>query len=98
MNSDEFELLAGEPTPGTDDLMDDFVHASSRSGNSPRELYLMRETLNSLVRLARSEQLLEIRRSVERLLPGSARSVSRRRRSPRDPAPGQAHFVFGRDT
>lgn len=97
MNSDEFDLLAGEPAPGTDDLMEDFVEAASRSSSSPRELYLMRETLNSLVRLARSEQLLEIRRSVDKLVPGMARPALKRRRNPRDPAPGQAHFVFGRD-
>ena len=98
MNSDELELMAGETPPGTDELMEDFVHSSARSGNSPRELYLMRETMHSLVRLAQSEQMLEIRRSVDKLLPASMRPAARRRRSPRDPSPGQTQFVFGRDT
>ena len=97
MNSDELELIAGEPNPGTDELMEDFVLASARSGDSPRELYLMRETLHSLMRLAQSEQMLEIRRSVDRLVPSSMRPASRRKRTPRDPSPGQTQFVFGRD-
>lgn len=97
MNSDELELIAGEAAAGTDELMEDFVHASARSGNSPRELYFMRETLHSLVRLAQSEQMLEIRRSVDKLVPASMRPAGKRRRLPRDAAPGQAQFVFGRD-
>ncbi|MEO0317264.1 MAG: hypothetical protein RL404_941 [Pseudomonadota bacterium] len=97
MNSDELELFAGEPTPGADELMEDFVQASARSGSSPRELYLMRETMHSLLRLAQSEQMLEIRRSVDKLLPASLRPACKRRRMPRDPSPGQTQFVFGRD-
>ena len=103
MNSDELELFAGEPAPGADELMEDFIHSSSRGGNSPRELYLLRETLHSLVRLAHAERMLEIRRSVDRLVPASLRLASmpptgKRRRLPRDPSPGQTQFVFGRDT
>ncbi len=98
MNSDELELMAGDTPPGADELMEDFVHASARSGSSPRELYLMRETMHSLVRLAQSEQMLEIRRSVDKLVPASMRPSARRRRSPHDASPGQTQFVFGRDT
>ncbi len=98
MNSDELELYAAEPSPGTDELMEDLVHSSARSGNSPRELYLMRETMHSLMRLAQSEQMLEIRRSVDRLVPASMRPSGKRRRMPRDASPGQTQFVFGRDT
>ena len=98
MIPDELELFASEPIRGIDELMEDFVHSSARSGNGPRELYLMRETMHSLVRLAQSEQMLEIRRSVDKLLPASMRPAARRRRSPRDPSPGQTQFVFGRDT
>ncbi len=98
MNSDELELMAGDTPPGADELMEDFVHASARSGNSPRELYLIRETMHSLMRLAQSEQMLEIRRSVDKLVPASMRPPARRRRSPRDASPGQTQFVFGRDT
>ncbi len=98
MNSDELELMAGDTPPGTDELMEDFVHASARSGSSPRELYLMRETMHSLLRLVKSEQMLEIRRSVDKLVPTSMRPAGKRRRSPRDASPGQSQFVFGRDT
>ena len=98
MNSDELELMAGDIPPGTDELMEDFVNASARSGNSPRELYLMRETMHSLIRLAQSEQLLEIRRSVDKLVPASMRPTGKRRRTLRDASPGQSQFVFGRDT
>ncbi len=97
MNSYEPELIAHESAPATDELMEDFVHSSARSGNSPRELYLMRETMQSLLRLARVEQMLEIRRSVDKLVPASLRQPVRRRRHQRSAAPGQAQFVFGRD-
>ncbi len=98
MNSDELELIASEPIQGMDEMMEDFVHSSARSGNSPREMYLMRETMHSLLRLAQSKQLLEIRRSVDKLVPVSMRPACKRRRAARDPAPGQTQFVFGRDT
>jgi hypothetical protein len=98
MNSDELELFDRDPAPDTDELMEDFIHSSARGGNSPRELYLLRETLHSLARLAHAEHMLEIRRSVDRLVPASMRPSGKRRRSPRDSSPGQTQFVFGRDT
>ncbi len=98
MKSNELELLACGTAPRTEELMEDFVYASARSGNSPRELYFIRETMQSLVRLAQSEQMLDIRRSVDKLVPASMRAAGRRRRiTPNDPPPGQAQFVFGRD-
>ncbi len=97
MNSDELELFDGDTAPATDELMEDFIHSSARGGNSPRELYLLRETLHSLTRLARAEHMLEIRRSVDKRLPACRRPACKRRRMPRDPSPGQTQFVFGRD-
>ena len=98
MNSDELALFTGEPASDADALMEDFIYSSARGGNSPRELYLLRETMHSLVRLAHAGQMLEIRRSVDRLVPASLRPTGKRRRLPREPSPGQTQFVFGRDT
>lgn len=99
MKSHELELPGCAITPRTDELMEDFVYSSARCGNSPRELYFIREAMHSLVRLAHSEQMLDIRRSVDKLVPASMRPVGRRRRViPNDPSSGQAQFVFGRDT
>lgn len=81
-------------------LMEDFLRASSRNSGSPREMYLAREALRCLLRLARAEQLLDIRRSVNILVPASARPQSVRRgktkRSSRS-SPEQKQFVFGRE-
>ena len=97
MKTNTLELFAGDFAPRTDELMEDFVYSSARSGNSPRELYFIRETMHSLLRLAHSEQMLEIRRSVDKLVPHSMRPTGRRRRTPDHPSSGQAQFVFGRD-
>ncbi len=97
MKPNELALLDCASPARTDELMEDFVYSSARSGNSPRELYFIRETMHSLVRLAHSEQMLDIRRSVDKLVPASMRPIGRRRRSPNDPPSGQAQFVFGRD-
>jgi hypothetical protein len=86
--------------PNSAELMDVFLRASARSGNSAREAYLARESLHGILRLARSEQLLEIRRSVDKLVPTSMRRPapkrSKSRRAPRS-QPGQKQFVFGRE-
>lgn len=87
--------------PTSNDLMEDFLRASAGNGNSARERYLAREALLGILRLARSEQLLDIRRSVDRLVPASLRPQSVRRgkarRLPRN-QPGQTQFVFGRES
>jgi hypothetical protein len=86
--------------PSSDDLMDEFLCASARAGDSLREAWLAREALQSIIRLSRAEQLLEIRRSVNRLVPASVRPQSvkrpRTRRNQRK-QPGQSQFAFGRE-
>jgi hypothetical protein len=65
-----------------------------------REQFLLRETLYSLTRLARTEQLIEIRQSVTRLVPAAWRPIhirrSKGRRNRPMPAPGQINLAFGR--
>ncbi len=60
--------------------------------------WLAREALQSIMRLVRAEQLVEIRQSVNRLVPASIRphSVKRSRRDQRNP-PGQTQLAFGRE-
>lgn len=86
--------------PNSVELMDVFLRSSANSGKSARETYLAREALHGLLRLARSEQLLEIRRSVEKLVPVAIRQQPvKRGKARRLPSaqPGQKHFVFGRE-
>jgi hypothetical protein len=86
--------------PSSVELMDVYLRSSARSGQSSREAYLARESLHGILRLARSEQLMEIRRSVDKLVPTSMRPQPVKRgkpkRSPRA-QPGQKQFVFGRE-
>ncbi len=92
--------LTDNAIPDSIELMDVFLRASANSGNSARETYLAREALQGLLRLARSEQLLDIRRSVDKLIPLPIRPQpvrrSKAKRTPRA-QPGQKQFVFGRE-
>ncbi len=98
--SDSTKSYAAPGMPSSDDLMDEFLCASARAGDSLREAWLAREALQSIIRLSRAEQLLEIRRSVNRLVPASVRPQSvkrpRTRRNQRK-QPGQTQFAFGRE-
>jgi hypothetical protein len=81
-------------------LMNTFLHSSMRKGDSAREAWLSRQTMLSIMRLVRSEQLLAIRRSVKQLVPdhllaNHVRS-GRGRRAPGGHS-GQSQFVFGSD-
>jgi hypothetical protein len=81
-------------------LMNTFLHSSTRSGDSVREAWIARQTMLSIMRLVRSEQLLAIRRSVKQLVPDHlvANHVrSGRSRRTRGGHPGQAQFAFGSD-
>lgn len=93
-------LSPANATPSSGELMDAFLRASAQSGQSAREAWLAREVLQGLMRLARSEQLLDIRRSVDKLVPASMHTPpakrSKSRRAPRTPT-GQKQFVFGRE-
>lgn len=86
--------------PTAEELTEDFLRASANTGNNAREIYLAREAMLSILRLARAEQLLDIRRSVDKLIPASLRTRAlqrgKSRRQP-PPHPGQTHFVFGRE-
>ncbi len=88
------------PHPTSDELMEQFLRASATGGMSAREAYFAREVLLGLLRLSRSEQLLAIRRSVDKLVPASLRPQPvRRGKARRSPPshPGQSQFVFGRE-
>ncbi len=63
----------------SDELIEEFLTAASGPLVTPREQYLLRETMYSLLRLARSEQLMDIRNSVNRLVPMSLRATPGRR-------------------
>jgi hypothetical protein len=84
----------------SDILMDCFLNARSASGDTLREEWLARQTMLSLLRLARSEQLLSIRRSVTTLVPLCAPATLLKRPKSRRGArkqPGQTQLVFGRE-
>ncbi len=81
-------------------LINTFLHSSTRTGDSAREAWLSRQAMLSIMRLVRSEQLLEIRRSVKRLVPEHllAKHVKNGRgRRASGGYPGQSQFVFGSD-
>lgn len=92
--------LTENALPHSVELMDVFLRAVANSSRTARETYLAREALQSLLRLARSEQLLDIRRSVDKLIPLPIRPQPVKRgkakRAPRA-QPGQRQFVFGRE-
>lgn len=92
--------LTANKAPDSHELLQDYLRAASRVGNSARETYLAREALLGIMRLALAEQLLDIRRSVDKLVPASLRPQPTRsgkaRRAPRK-QPGQTQFVFGRE-
>ena len=84
----------------SDELIEEFLTAAAGNLRSPREQYLLRETMYSLLRLARSEQLMDIRNSVNRLVPASLRATPARRargkRSSSAPCSSQHPLAFGK--
>ncbi|MDB5796183.1 MAG: hypothetical protein JWP36_85 [Paucimonas sp.] len=84
-----------KPKKDVDHVIAEIVEATSNKHMSAREKYLYRETLRSLVRLARSELLAEMRSSVSRLT-GLVPHSSRRSRllSPYERRPSQQRFEF----
>ena len=90
---------ANEPLPRSEDLMNEFLEASVKSQGSARELYLLREAVLSLARLMKSEQLADMRQSVNKLVPASLRPRPvRRGRGRRHPFinSGQSDLLLGR--
>lgn len=84
----------------TEELIKKMLASKGKKPITLREQYLQRETLYSLTRLARSEQLIEIRQSVTRLIPATLRPIhirrSKGRRNGPVPSPGQINLAFGR--
>jgi hypothetical protein len=81
----------------SDDLIEEFLTNVEPGLSGLREQYLLRETMYSLMRLMRSEQLLAIRQSVNRLVPASLQAQPvRRTRSKRFIAAGQHKLAFGK--
>ncbi len=84
----------------SDELIEEFLTAAAGPLRSPREQYLLRETMYSLLRLARSEQLMNIRHSVNRLIPASLRATparrSRGKRSSTAACASQHPLAFGK--
>ena len=88
-----------EPLPRSQDLMDEFLESSVRSRGGARESYFLRETMLSLVRLLKSEQLVDMRQNVNKLVPSSLRAQPiRRGRAQRSPFShtGQSDLLLGR--
>lgn len=90
---------ATEVLPRSEDLMNEFLEASVKSQGSARESYLLREAGLNLVRLLKSEQLVDLRQSVNKLIPSSLRPRPvRRGRGRRRPFihSGQSDLLLGR--
>ena len=60
---------SADPALASEKLMASFLDSVSSGSRGAREAWLAREAMLSLMRLARSEQLLAIRRSVDKLVP-----------------------------
>lgn len=64
----------------TDDVIENLITAILSEDATARQRYLFRESLRSLVRLAKSEQVVEIKNNVRRLT-GALEAHSARRRA-----------------
>jgi len=84
----------------TEKLMEELLASTNQHTLSVREQYLLRETLYSLARLAKTEQMLEVKKSVARLIPASLMPQhirrSKSRRSKLVDTRSQGQLVFGR--
>lgn len=83
-----------------EELIDQLLAATGKDKMSAREHYLLRESIYSLKRLIRSEQLVEIRHSVVKLVPATLQPMplrrGRGRRNGHLSPPGQINLAFGR--
>ncbi len=88
-----------KPTPSIDEMMAIFVTTVARKNAvSMREKYLLRETMHSLVRLSKSEQMLQIKLNINKLIPASIRPQHIRRSRSRHQAlhlSAQGNLAFG---
>lgn len=65
-------------TPTTAKMIKELTMAIYGSAPNPREKYVLTQALHGLVRLAKAEQMLEIKKNVERAAATLAASGSRR--------------------
>jgi hypothetical protein len=65
-------------TCNTSNVIEDLVVASAIDASDPRQQYIFRQALHSLVRQAKVEHMIEMRRSVERLTGINIRSLKGR--------------------
>lgn len=65
--------------PCTDHLINNIVTSLLPADASLREQHLLRETLNGLVRLAKSEQMMEVKNNVRHLTGKLAEQTARTR-------------------
>ncbi|RJG05813.1 hypothetical protein D3870_07085 [Noviherbaspirillum cavernae] len=65
--------------PSTEAIIDDLISASCAADASPREKHVLRESLRGLVRLAKAEQMMEMRADVDKLTGAIAARAARRR-------------------
>jgi hypothetical protein len=78
----------------TEQLIASLVETAFAHHGEARQLHLYRESLRSLVRLAKSEQLLDMRTSVRKLVGVAACTVERSRKSGRGFDRLQGQFEF----
>jgi hypothetical protein len=82
----------------TNQTIEAFVEASERVDSDPRHRHVLRESLRSLVRQAKAEQLLEVRRNAARASGFTIREYARLMpRMRRTSWPGQGELEFGGD-
>ncbi len=63
----------------SDNLIEELLNTPNNLIKSKREQYLLRQTMYSLMRLSKSEQLLAIRHSVNHLVPAATQLPATRR-------------------
>ena len=81
-------------------LIEELLSNADSALKPKREQYLFQQTIYSLMRLAKSEQMLCIRQNVDRLVSASFRlpatKSSKRKRHSKSPCPGQSWLAFGK--
>jgi hypothetical protein len=84
----------------SDTLIEEFLNVPDNLMKTDREQYLLRETIYSLMRLSKSEQMLAIRKSVDYLVPASLLlqpvTGGKRKRRSQSPYPGQSWLALGK--
>jgi hypothetical protein len=74
----------------TEVLIEDLLAATYGCGADTRQKFVFREALRSLVRLAKAEQVLEMRTTVEKLIGHRSSSMPRQRGRSKQKLTGQS--------